>query len=91
MAMLRDPLFRAWGWLIGLSLCSTLLSLWHWSPALTPLAGALILTLGWLKARVILGRYLGLAAAPFWRRGFEIALALFCLLLLGLYLVPEML
>ena len=48
----------------------------------------IILTLAWLKARVILGRYLGLAAAPFWRRGFNLSLALFCLLLLGLYLVP---
>jgi hypothetical protein len=91
MAMLRNPLLRAWGWLIGLSLCSTGVALWHWPAALNPLAGALILTLGWLKARVILGRYLGLEAAPFWRRGFDIALALFCLLLLGLYLVPEML
>jgi hypothetical protein len=40
---------------------------------------------------VILARYLGLAAAPFWRRGFEVALALFCLLLLGLYLAPGLL
>jgi len=46
MAMLRDPLLRAWGWLIGLSLCSTGVSLWHWPATLTPLAGALILTLG---------------------------------------------
>ncbi|MAN99693.1 MAG: nitric oxide reductase F protein [Roseovarius sp.] len=91
MAMLRDPLLRAWGWLIGLSLCSTGVSLWHWPATLTPLAGALILTLGWLKARVILGRYLGLEAAPFWRRGFDIALALSCLLLLGLYLVAGLL
>lgn len=91
MAMLRDPLLRAWGWLIGLSLCSTVVALWHWPATLTPLAEALILTLGWLKARVILGRYLGLEAAPFWRRGFDIALALFCLLLLGLYLVAGLL
>lgn len=91
MAMLRDPLLRAWGWLIGLSLCSTAVSLWHWPATLTALAGALVLSLGWLKARVILGRYLGLEAAPFWRRGFDIALALFCLLLLGLYLVAGLL
>ncbi|MFB9149777.1 nitric oxide reductase F protein [Roseovarius ramblicola] len=86
--MHRDPLLRAWGALIGLSLGSTVLSLWHWPPRLAALAGALILTLGWLKARVILARYLGLAAAPFWRRGFNLSLALFCLLLLGLYLLP---
>jgi hypothetical protein len=86
--MLRDPLLRAWGALIGLSLGSTAQSLWHWPPNLGALAGALILTLGWLKARVILSRYLGLSAAPFWRRGFGLALGLFCLLLLGLYLLP---
>lgn len=86
--MLRDPLLRAWLALIGLSLGSTLIALWHWPGALAALAGALILTLAWLKARIILARYLGLAAAPFWRRGFDIALAAFCLLLLALYLVP---
>ena len=86
--MPRDPLLRAWVWLIGLSLGSTAVSLWHWPPALTALAGVVILALAWLKARVILARYLGLAAAPFWRRGFEVALALFCALLLGLYVIP---
>jgi len=48
----------------------------------------LILTFAWLKARVILSYYLGLNAAPFWRRGFGISLGIFCLLLLGLYLLP---
>jgi len=47
--------------------------------------------LPWLKARLILGNYLGLDAAPFWRRGFETSLALFCLLLLGLDLTPALL
>jgi len=84
--MPRDPLLRAWGALIGLSLGSTLLSSGVLPPGLTILSGALILTLAWLKARVILSRYLGLADAPFWRRGFEMSLAGFCLLLLGLYL-----
>jgi len=86
--MLRDPLLRAWAALLALSLGSTAVSLWHWPPGLTAVGGGIILTLAWLKARVILGRYLGLAAAPFWRRGFNLSLALFCLLLLGLYLVP---
>ncbi|MGR3462119.1 MAG: nitric oxide reductase F protein [Roseovarius sp.] len=86
--MPRDPLLRAWAVLIGLSLGSTALSLWLWPPGLTAIAGVSILTLAWLKARVILAQYLGLAQAPFWRRGFEIALALFCLVLLGLYLAP---
>ncbi|SLN44696.1 hypothetical protein PEL8287_02277 [Roseovarius litorisediminis] len=86
--MLSDPLLRAWLWLIGLSLGSTAVSLWHWPPKMTALAGTVILTLAWLKARIILSRYLGLAAAPFWQRGFGISLAVFCALLLGLYLIP---
>lgn len=85
-----DPLLRAWGWLLALSLGSTVVSLWHWPPQLTALAGMVILFLAWAKARVILSRYLGLADAPFWKRGFEIALGLFCLLLLGLYLAPAL-
>ncbi len=50
--------------------------------------GIAILVLAWLKARLILAAYLGLAAAPFWRRGFEIALAAYGLLLAALYLIP---
>ena len=84
--MLRDPIFMAWLWLVGLSLGSTAITLWHWPPSLALLAGAMILCLAWAKARVILNSYLGLAAAPAWRRGFGLALALFCLLLLALYL-----
>jgi len=82
-----DPLLRAWTGLMLLSLGSATISLWHWPPGQTAVAGGIILTLAWLKARVILSRYLGLGRAPFWRRGFEIALGLFCLLLLGLYLL----
>lgn len=86
--MTRRALYFAWGCLIALSLASTLLSLpglWaHW-PVVTGIA---ILVLAWLKARIILSQYLGLAAVPSWRRGFDFALALLCLLLLGLYLVP---
>lgn len=81
-------LFIAWAVLIALSLASTILSvsgIWaHW-PVITSIA---ILGLAWQKARIILAQYLGLAAAPSWRRGFELALALLCLLMLGLYLVP---
>lgn len=85
--MARDIL-RAWLWLLALSLGSTAITLWHWPPQMTVPAGTAILVLAWVKARVILARYLGLAAAPFWRRGFELSLALFCLLLLALYLAP---
>ncbi len=87
--MARDIL-RAWLRLLALSLGTTMVTLWDWPVALTAPAGAAILLLAWAKARIILARYLGLASAPFWRRGFEIALAGFALLLLGLYLAPEM-
>lgn len=89
--MTREALIKAWVMLIAFSAASTLLSIWTIPDIWKPAAGAAILTLAWLKARVILLRYLGLAQAPFWARGFGISLALFCLLLLGLYLVPVML
>ena len=40
------------------------------------------------SARVILLRYLGLSQAPFWARGFGITLGVFCIGLMGLYLIP---
>lgn len=86
--MTGETLIKAWIALILLSIGSALLSLWQIPQEWKFVAGATILTLAWLKARVILLRYLGLAQAPFWARGFGISLALFCLLLLGLYLVP---
>ncbi len=86
--MTGETLIKAWIALILLSIGSALLSLWQIPQEWKFVAGATILTLAWLKARVILLRYLGLAEAPFWARGFGISLALFCLLLLGLYLVP---
>lgn len=84
-------LLVAWGSLIVLSLGTTLLSLADiW--AVWPIAAGIgVLTLAWLKARIILSQYLGLAAAPFWMRGFEFALAALCLLFLGLYLLPVIL
>jgi len=42
--MTRTPVFRAWAMLIGLSLGSTLISLWHWPTAFSAGAGTLILT-----------------------------------------------
>lgn len=78
-------LYIAWGALMALSLGSTLLSLpaiWVRWPVI---AGTGVLVLAWLKARVILLRYLGLAEAPSWQRGFDISLGLFLLILLALY------
>lgn len=90
--MMNDPLIRAWTLLIAASAASTALALAV--PGLTETtlmaAGAAILTLAWLKARVILSDYLGLRAAPFWRRGFGMVLALYMIGLLGLYLIPAL-
>ena len=52
------------------------------------LAAALLLVLAGLKAEVILARYLALAAAPEWLRGFRGALALLLAALYALYLAP---
>ncbi|MBJ6373071.1 nitric oxide reductase F protein [Sedimentitalea arenosa] len=89
--MTRHALITAWLALLVFSFASTLISVFPVPTTVQPFAGAMILTLAWLKARVILGRYLGLVNAPFWARGFGISLALFCALLLGLYLIPLML
>ncbi len=88
--MRRRALIRGWLTLLALSLVSTAIALWPIPPGWRAVGGWAILTLAWLKARVILGCYLGLTDAPFWARGFGIALALFCTLLLGLYLIPLM-
>ncbi|WP_415184715.1 nitric oxide reductase F protein [Phaeovulum sp.] len=87
---MSDPLIRAWIWLVALSGVSTALSIAVARGALSgpmiSVGGALILTLAWAKSRIILVQYLGLAEAPFWRRGFEMVLAFYAILLLGLYL-----
>ena len=49
-------------------------------------ADAAILALAGAKARIILARYLGLAAVPALQRGFDLALLLFVALLLALTL-----
>ena len=81
-------LIIGWSALIALSMGSTLMSLWKIPSGWQALTGTVTLLLAWLKARVILGRYLGLMHAPFWARGFGISLAIYCVLLLGLYLTP---
>jgi hypothetical protein len=80
---------RAWFTLLALSLAATGVA---WATvrlgADVPAAilGATVLALSWAKARVILLDYLGLARAPSWRGGVTLGLALYALLLLGLYL-----
>lgn len=70
---------RAWLLLIALSAATTAL-------ALAGAPGLLILAIAWLKARLILGVYLGLDHAPSMRRGFDVVLALMLAGMGGLYL-----
>lgn len=90
--MMSDPLIRAWAFLIAFSAGSTAFALAVPGLAGTALAvaGAAILTLAWLKARVILSDYLGLRAAPFWRRGFGMVMGIYMIGLLVLYLAPSL-
>lgn len=75
--MTRDPLIRAWGLLVGLSAAGAAIT--H-LPDFTG-GAVLILAMAVIKARLILHHYLGLAGAPSWRRGFDMAVAAVCLLL----------
>jgi len=81
---------KAWLLLLALSGASTVLSVAVSRGAISggavTLGGAAILTLAWAKARTILNAYLRLDEAPVFRRGFGLTLALYALLLLGLYL-----
>lgn len=83
-----DPLLRAWAWLMAASAATAVLTLATDGAPLGPLAAAALLALAGVKAALILRRYLGLEAAPFWRRGFEAALGGALLLFLGLFLIP---
>ncbi len=93
--MMGDKLVRAWIALLVLSMASTAVAVFidRGTTAQGPdwiasAAGGLILLLALVKGRIILSRYLGLDATDFWRRGFNAALTIFVLVLLGLYLVP---
>lgn len=88
--MLSDPLNKAWFALVALSGASAVVAELAIGGLDRRVVGAVILLLALMKARVILSRYLGLAEAPSWRRGFNLVLTLFCLLLLGLYLIPAL-
>jgi len=82
------PLIAAWVWLCALSVVSTALSVLV-APRISPaVAGIAILAFAWVKARMVIARYMGLADAPAWQRGFDLTLALFVGLLAALYLVP---
>ncbi|WP_068010950.1 cytochrome C oxidase subunit IV family protein [Pseudovibrio axinellae] len=90
MTQLLTPLTRAWIALLILSIGSTIVASLADYGLGTTATGAVILLLAWFKARTILSRYLGLWKAPSWNHGFNWVLAAFCLILLGLYLVPAL-
>jgi hypothetical protein len=85
-----DILTRAWLHLLLLSALSTVVAAAMSAGYDAKIAGGIVLLLALLKARVILSRYLGLADAPTWRRGFNLSLSLFMLCALGLYLIPAL-
>jgi hypothetical protein len=72
---------RAWAWLVVLSAASTAMALGGQSGRIVSL---IILALAWAKAQVILNRYLGLAAAPAWGRGFALSIGGYMILAMAL-------
>lgn len=87
MAMNSDALSKAWIWLMALSGGSALVAMLVGQGMDRRLAGAAILFLALLKSRTILSRYLGLAEAPSWKRGFNMVLGFYCAVLLAIYLI----
>lgn len=72
---------RAWVTLMALSALATALAVFGQGATWAVLA---ILVAAWIKARVVLRAYLGLAGAPDWSRGFSLVLGLFMLAIMGL-------
>jgi len=88
---MNRTLVTAWAWLIALSGGSTIVAYSIGHGFNRHLAGAAILALALLKARLVLWRYLGLAQARGWLTGFVSVIGLTCLLIFGLYLIPSFL
>ena len=88
--MRDDPTARAWITLVLLSAVSVLIAAGAEETLSVSAIGAVVLLLSWMKARVILSRYLGLWQAPVWLSGFNWALGLYCLLLMALFLIPAL-
>ena len=86
--MSTDLTIRAWIGLIVLSGVSVLIAAGAAGWLSAGAAGTLVLVFAWLKARVILSRYLGLWQAPVWLSGFNWTIGFYCLLLVVLFLIP---
>lgn len=74
-----DGLTRTWLWLVGLTAVTTLLAGWP------VVAGVALPMLALFKARAILGGFLHLRAAPGWLTAITLPLALWLVLIAGLY------
>lgn len=85
--MQSQTIIRAWVSLIALSLVSTGMAHLINNNSYVTYGVILVILVAWMKARIILGTYLELNHAPFWRRGFNVALTAFALAALGLYLI----
>lgn len=83
----KRTLIHAWAGLVTLSAATTLITLTSSSAQFHAAAAASVLLLAGLKARLILTHYLGLTGSRFWRASFTLALVIFLLTALALYLV----
>jgi hypothetical protein len=90
VAMPSRALIRAWAGLVGLGAATSLVAAVAGSPPIPVFAAALVLGLAWGKARLILRRYLGLAAAPSWRGGVDAVIGGYLVLLFVLFLLPAL-
>lgn len=81
----RD-LLLAWVMLAALSAATTLTTLYRADTGSRTAIAAAVLVLAGLKARVILSRYLGLAASHFWSRTFDLAIGGFLAIAFAIYL-----
>ena len=79
-----NPVTKAWALLIALSAASTLIAASGLQGRMLALA---VLPLAWIKAQLILNRYLHLSQAPPIARGFALSLGVFMALLIGLAVV----
>jgi len=78
-------LVEAWVALLVLSAATAALTTMHPEGAGRAIVAGGVLLLAGLKARVILGRYLGLAGSHFWMNAFGLAIGGFLLLSFALY------
>lgn len=87
--MAARALVQAWGMLLALSFSTTALTLVDRPVATRMGIAVLVLVLAGVKARIILARYLGLAASHFWTWAFDVALGLFIAIAVAIYLIGK--